>query len=193
MSREGASPERLRRLFIAVFPPPALQAAVHAALAPLRAAPRGRGVSWVREANLHFTLRFLGDCDSGSAAAAADAVHEAAASRTAFPVALGALGAFPDARRARVLWAGLAEGAGPLVELAEAVARALANRGVPPEPRPFAPHLTLGRVREPADWSRALAAASPLEARFEVRSLRLVQSTLAPGGARYEVVSEARL
>ena len=189
----GAGPDRPRRLFIAVVPPSVLQASVHAALAPLRSAPGARGVQWVREANLHFTLRFLGDCDAATAAAAADALREAANTQQAFVVSLGALGAFPVTTRARVLWAGLAEGGEPLVALAAAVSLALASRGVPPEPRPFAPHLTLGRVREPSDWSRALAAAAPLGARFEASSVRLIQSTLAPGGSRYEAVSEARL
>ena len=47
------------RLFLAVFPPPALQEAAHAAAEPLRRA--GAGVSWVSPGNLHYTMRFLGE------------------------------------------------------------------------------------------------------------------------------------
>jgi 2'-5' RNA ligase len=58
---------------------------------------------------------------------------------------------------------------------------------------PFAPHLTIGRVRMPADWSTRLATAPAPRARFRVERVVLVRSTLGPGGSRYEVEAEAPL
>lgn len=183
------------RLFLAVFPPPAVREATHAAAGPLRRA--GDGVSWVSPGNLHYTMRFLGEVGEDGARRAGEAAVEAAASVPAFECALGGLGAFPNPGRARVIWVGMSAGAESLVALATALDRTLARRGFAPPDRPFSPHLTLGRVREPrADWSRALggapALAGPL-ACFTVDRLSVVESTLSPGGSIYHVRAEARL
>ncbi len=193
MSIGAGGDARPRRLFLAVFPLPDVQANVHRVTAPLRAAEGGLGVSWVRESNLHFTLRFLGDCEATVAEAATAAMQEAASGHTPFEVRLGALGAFPDAMRARVLWAGLEVGEARLGSLAESLAESLERRGFPRESRPFAPHLTLGRVREPEDWSGALQRQPPLGISFDVTQLLLVDSTLLPGGSRYGVAARAKL
>jgi 2'-5' RNA ligase len=183
------------RLFLGVFPPPEVQQAVFESAAALRRSPVS--VSWVRPENLHFTLRFLGEVGEDGAARAAESAREAAATPTSFEVAFGPLGAFPNARRARVLWAGLQEGAEPLAALASALDAALSKRGFGRAGKPFAPHLTLGRVRgTPGDWSAVLdARRSRMEAvpRFTVRHLRVVESTLSPQGSIYRSRAEAPL
>ena len=59
------------------------------------------------------------------------------------------------------------------------------------EGRPFQPHLTLGRARPEAKGGvRGLEAAlAPLEfaAEIAVRSVEVMESTLGPQGARYDV------
>lgn len=175
-----------QRLFLAVFPPPEAQAAAAAAADALRAAAPHMPVSWVRRENLHFTLRFLGDCDPGQAGRAEAALTQAAAAAGAFEATLGGYGAFPSPRRARVLWRGMDAGAGALSSLAESLEAALAARGFGPADKPFAPHLTLGRVRQPGDWSEALAAAAPEPLPFRVGAAALVRSTLGPGGPEYQ-------
>jgi 2'-5' RNA ligase len=187
------------RLFLAVFPPPDIQAAAYARIEALRAP--GARVSWTRRENLHYTLRFLGEVGEDGARRAAEAAAEAASDHRAFAAELGALGAFPNPRRARVLWLGLTRGGEPLVALAASLDRALARRGFPPEGRAFEPHLTLGRVREPQeDWSTRLAAAAatvaaePATARgFRVDRISVVESQLDPKGSRYTVRAEAAL
>ncbi len=180
-----------QRLFLAVFPPPEAQAAVARACEALRAP--GDGVSWVKRENLHYTLRFLGDLGADGARRAAGAAREAAATHAPFEAALGGFGCFPNARRARVLWVGLAEGDEPLRALAGSLEEALQRGGFGRADKPFASHLTVGRVREPADWSAKLAAARAPEARFRVDRLLLVRSTLSPRGSIYEVAAEAKL
>jgi len=186
------------RLFIAVFPPPQARALARQAGAGLRRAePAGARVSWVKEENLHYTMRFLGELGEDGARRIGEAALTAAAARRAFDAQLGAPGAFPNARRARVLWLGLSHGAEALVALAQALDRALAPRGFAAPDHPFSAHLTLGRVREPAaDWSAALARAQPPEgpeARFRVERLTVVESTLSPQGSIYNVRLEAPL
>jgi 2'-5' RNA ligase len=184
-------PAGTSRLFLALFPSPEAQAAAASATEALRAP--GDRVSWVKRDNLHYTLRFLGDLGADGARRATEAAREAASDHEPFGAALGAFGVFPSARKARVLWVGLVEGDEQMRLLAGSLEAALERRGFGKADRPFEPHLTVGRLREPADWMTRLVAARAVEARFLVDRLLLVKSTLTPGGSMYKEVSEAWL
>jgi 2'-5' RNA ligase len=179
------------RLFVAVFPPPPARDAAAQVADELRS--RGDHVAWVRRENLHVTMRFLGEVEPAGVGAIEDAVRATAAATAPFDAALGRAGAFPDAARARVLWLGLREGGAEMKALAAALEEALVSRGVGRADRPFSAHLTLGRVRDGADWGRRLAAVQPPEARFRVDELRLVESELSPGGSRFTMRVRAPL
>jgi 2'-5' RNA ligase len=182
------------RIFLAVFPPAEVQRAARGWIEALRGP--GDSVSWVKPENLHYTLRFLGELGEDGARRAGEAAGEAAARSAAFGAALGGLGAFPNARRARVLWAGMTEGAVALETLARDLDAGLARRGFERPDHPFSAHLTLGRVREPGrDWSPVLAAAAEAAApaNFVVDRLCVVESKLDPRGSIYTIRLEARL
>jgi len=110
------------------------------------------------------------------------------------------LGAFPSMDRARVLWVGVQDDIHTLGSIQAKLEEAMASLGFPREERPFAPHLTLGRVRRgmPLAERRRLGpvvAAVPRErgVAFEVASLSLMQSTLTPSGAIYARLAEVLL
>ena len=138
-------------------------------------------------------MRFLGEVDDVGAENAAAAIREAAASRPKFGATLGGFGAFPNARRARVLWIGMLQGAEPMRLLASTLDEALARHRFEPADESFEPHLTVGRVRAPGDWTARLVDAPTVETRFQVERMQLVNSVLAPGGSKYETVAEAEL
>jgi 2'-5' RNA ligase len=183
------------RTFVAVFPPAAVQSAVFAAAETLKRP--GDGVSWVRRENLHYTLRFLGELGAGGVRRVGEAADEAAAGAGApFAAALGTLGAFPNPRRARVLWAGMTEGAERLAALARALEAALRRKGFDAADHPFSLHLTIGRVRDPrVEWTERLAAVrmEPAAARFTVDRLSVMESVLSPQGSTYTVAHDAML
>ena len=135
------------RAFVAILLPDTVRAALGVEIERLRAF--GRNVSWVAPDNLHVTLKFLGNVEPARLDDAVSALTVAAAVVAPFELAIVGLGAFPSPTRPRVLWAGLADGAGAAAKLARSVDSALAGHGFPPEDRPFAGHITLGRVREP--------------------------------------------
>uniref|UniRef100_I2Q6B8 RNA 2',3'-cyclic phosphodiesterase n=1 Tax=Desulfovibrio sp. U5L TaxID=596152 RepID=I2Q6B8_9BACT len=153
--------------------------------------------------NIHLTLKFLGNVPVGLSAGEADGgpdgLPAVAGALAAIPFApftlrLGGGGFFPGPARPRVVWAALADGAGPCHTLARAVEAAMAPLGFAPEPKPFTAHLTLARLREPGrggDWPgmlRLLAAAGwPA---VPVGSFTLWRSILGPAGARHEVLAE---
>lgn len=108
-------------------------------------------VKWSDPDNLHLTLRFLGDVKENDLEELFDAVADAVVDVPAFPLEIRGVGSFPNWRHPRVVWAGCGEGAKEAVELASVVEEACVSLGYERERRPFRPHLTLGRVKQPAD------------------------------------------
>lgn len=158
--------------------------------------PPLHGVRWVPEPQLHFTLKFLGDVFEDRLDAARAATRRAAAAAP-FRLALEGLGAFPLRGPARVLWAGCGEGSEALSALEAAVEEAFVAEGFPREERPFSPHLTLARVRDP-DAGRRLARllgevpAEPFGT-LAVSSLVLYRSDLTPRGPDYTELVRAAI
>jgi 2'-5' RNA ligase len=169
---------------VAVLLPDALRARLSVEVGRLRGV--ARDVAWVAESNLHVTLKFLGQIDAARVEPIGDALAAVAARTAPFELAVRGLGAFPTPARARVLWAGL-EPAAPLAALADDVDAALAALGFARESRPFAAHVTLGRVRESRrNPALADALARPADCgRLPVTRVSLMRSELHPRGARY--------
>lgn len=186
------------RLFLALNFPASLRRAIFDATAPLRAA--APGLAWVAESRLHLTLKFLGERPDDAVAPLVGALDDVGATHPPVTMSLGGLGAFPNQRRPRVVWLGIAPD--PKLELLHHdVETACASLGYELEGRAFRPHLTLARVRrgggEPgAEPARALAAAAR-EVQFRgtavVETLDLMRSELAAGGSRYTVLHAAPL
>ncbi|MBK9062816.1 MAG: RNA 2',3'-cyclic phosphodiesterase [Acidobacteria bacterium] len=144
---------------------PVGDAALREALSRPRASLSGsRDLRWVQGEQLHLTLRFFADLPPALADPVAEAARAACAAAAPFDLEVRGLGRFPPHGPLRVVWAGLGDGRDPLVALALALARELETRGFPAEERPFAPHLTLARARDPRgskENARAVAALAP--------------------------------
>jgi RNA 2',3'-cyclic 3'-phosphodiesterase len=151
------------------------------------------GARWTDVDNQHVTLNFLGWIPEDVLPEVVAAVDEAAGARRPAGVALTELGAFPKLRRARVLWAGLADPHGLLPALAADLGERLRSVGYQPEDRPYTAHLTLARFKTPRSLEGLLPALPPPPGSFAVDRVTLFRSRLGPSGARYEVVHEAYL
>jgi 2'-5' RNA ligase len=144
----------------------------------------------VRPEQLHLTLRFLGDVEDAGCDALVKSMNQVT-DEPPFTFSLAGLGAFPDQKRPRVVWTGVAEGKAQVMSLAARVESAVVAAGLPPEDRPFSPHLTLGRVREPGDFKalwQAAGAAPFVGKPVHAVDVRLVWSTLTPTGPVYRDV-----
>jgi 2'-5' RNA ligase len=173
------------RLFVAIEIPED----VRSALGDLMKSLRGtcRNARWVRIAGLHVTLKFIGETPPQRVAELKVALGRIPSSP---PIVLNFRGLdfFPNARRPRVLWAGVE--AGPdLGALASAVEKALSPAGIPQEERKFSPHLTLARFKESAGVDAlqvAIEKAGPQKfGGTTAKEFHLYQSVLKPGGAEY--------
>ena len=187
------------RLFLAINLEPEMRRSIIEATAPLRdAAP---SLSWVDESRLHLTLKFLGAQPDEAVTALAAAMAEVADKHRAFRMRVSEIGAFPNFRRARVVWMGV-EREPRLEFLHHDVELACEALGFELEGRPFRPHLTLARVKERTDIEelRLLSRAGKkvnFEADCVVRSIDLMNSNLdhasAAAGTRYERLHAAPL
>ena len=112
---------------------------------PDPAAPPAARLRWVRSANLHLTLRFLGATPAAALPALEAAIGRTASGLAPFEARLAGAGAFPSPARPRAVFLRVTDGAASLGALADGLAAELAAGGWPPGERPFEAHLTLAR------------------------------------------------
>jgi 2'-5' RNA ligase len=174
-----SEPER-GRAFVAVVPPDDVLDAVDAAAATIDVPSTARRTT---RPQWHLTLHFLGN--RVDFAAVAGALESLAVRGSA--VQLGEAGAFPTARRGRVLWLGVTQGDALLVQLAAAVGALLEPVGYPPEARPYHAHLTLARLKAPVDLRPVVATlgSGPVGRAWTAEEVVLFQSKTGRGGAEY--------
>ena len=189
------------RAFVAVPLPDQAKRYLQQVQQGLRDAAGDGDVKWVGPEGMHITLKFLGAMAVQQITPIAEALQRATTGITPLEIALSTLGAFPSLQRPRVVWVGATGAVDSLVMLFERVDKGLSVMGFPPEIRPFAAHITLGRVRErisPAALSRlewALQRNSCLEGAPAVHVERIIlyQSTLTPRGAVYAPLATSLL
>ncbi len=176
------------RLFVAIDLPEEVREAV-AGIAGRELA----GARLVPRDQLHLTLRFIGDADEGQYQIIKKGLEKV--KWVSFTLTLKEVGHFPPGRRPRVLWVGMDESA-PLLELQGEVEGALVCAGVPPEERPFSPHITIARLKEtPTGKVMALEekhrqfGAGP----FRVTEFYLYSSTLTREGTIHKREAVYRL
>jgi 2'-5' RNA ligase len=97
------------------------------------------------------------------------------------------LDAFPKLRQAHVLVWRMEENQA-LSELYQALSEGLSHLGIPPEHRPFQPHLTLARIKPPQPL-KDLPKLTPMN--LEVTHIILYQSRLLSEGPEYTALGHA--
>jgi len=172
--------EKKQRLFFALWPDASTAAALSTLAQQVAAESGGRSTA---PGNVHVTLAFLGDQPRRIARELS-----AVAARISAPAFDLVLDRVDSWRKNAIAWAGVPSVPPPLVELHQAIARALLVSGLEPDERPFAVHVTLARhistaVRRPL--------APPLV--WHVTAFALVASELDATGARYRVLSSWQL
>ena len=184
------------RLFLAINLDPAVRRAIVEAAAPLRAiAP---DLAWVREPQLHLTVKFLGEQSDDLASTLAEAMRSVGARNRTIDAEVGGIGAFPNFRRPRVVWIGVTPE--PKLELLHHdVESTCETLGIPVDGKPFRPHLTLARVKPRSGDPRALRtlarAAEDIDYVEEIviTGLDLMASELTTAGSRYRVLASVPL
>lgn len=152
---------------------------------------------WVKPANLHLTVKFLGEVDPSLLPAVQKQVEGIAGQFAPFDMSVKGCGVFPGWRQPRVVWAGI-QAPHALADLAAALKTGMQTLGFPAEERSFSPHLTFGRVN---DWMTPAqkdllqremeAGKDKLFGDLHADHLTLYRSELRPDGPVYSELARS--
>ncbi|MDX2178320.1 MAG: RNA 2',3'-cyclic phosphodiesterase [Bryobacteraceae bacterium] len=149
-------------------------------------------LKWSPPENLHITTRFVGEWPETR-------VDELVAALRSVPMpppfelSIAGLGWHPNPHQPRVFFAGV-PGSEQLAALAREIDVALEKIGLPPEAKPFNPHLTLARIKPPVELAALRQAIAALPSadfgRFTVSKHLLFESKPGTAASRYSVIAE---
>ena len=175
----------MHRLFVAVRPPAQIRERLLGIMGGVQNA------RWQDDAQLHATLRFIGEVDRHRAEDIAVALGSVR--HQPFEVSLSGVGSFGK-RGKGALWAGLAP-QDDLKRLHNKVDQACLRAGIEPDNRAYHPHVTIARLGrsagpvEPFIERWAGLSSTP----FSVDSICLYESRLGSEGASYTVFERYKL
>ena len=151
---------------------------------------------WVRVADVHLTLKFLGEVGDAKIVEICNIVRQVTGRHKNFELDVETVGFF-GGKSARVLWVGTGEGKDKLIELQTDIEEQLAQVGWPKEKRLFSGHLTLCRIRN----TRAGVKLAEISQEYKdfrlginfVDSVTVYQSQLTPKGPIYTPLGNYKL
>jgi len=182
------------RTFIAIELPARLKQETDKLIVKLKS--ENSEIRWVRAANLHFTLRFLGDIEQDQVPLLADRIKANLAELKPIPLKLSGLGCFPNMRRPRVIWLGGDGDLENLKKLAFQVESACRDCGFGKADKPFSAHLTIGRIKNPHGLESFIDHISKIKFEsdeFEVGDVVIFKSDLSPRGPTYTALAKLSL
>lgn len=167
------------RLFISVDVPPWIKRAVYGAQRELAL----EGVNVVDTANMHITLKFLGEVNPKKFQKIEQQLRTI--EHPVFEAVIKGAGAFPNEEYVRVVWAGCKTR--ELAALADKV-----NKALPEFPaEPFVGHFTLARVKKKVPLRAFFNKYREWRfGDFEAKNFYLIGSELTTGGPKYTILAE---
>ena len=187
------------RSFIAIELPDRVKRGLRELQAQLKAGSQAP-IKWVDPANIHLTLKFLGNVAADRLDEITTAMTQAVQGTPSFSLEIKELGVFPNPRRVQIVWVGLSGEVEKLARLQQRIESELEKLGFAPENRRFTPHLTLARLRDRATPEERqklgqLIAETEFDAvpSFTADSVKLMKSQLTREGPIYSQISSVAL
>ena len=182
----------LIRSFVAIEIPETLKNQISEYTGNLKA--RNKNIRWVRENNLHLTLKFIGEQTPEMTDAIIARLIPINSGNSKFTLSTADTGAFPNSRRPRVIWLGIkSEPDQALISLQSKIEENLSPLLPDSNKKRFSPHLTLGRVKFEENFGVLFNYMNsyPFPAiAFKVNRFVLMQSLLKPSGAQYSIIQK---
>lgn len=184
------------RTFVAI----PLTEEVHQELAKLQDSLRKSGcdIKWANPANIHLTLKFLGEIDDKQTEDIKASLAQALTGHNSFWIHIAGIGAFPRLSYPKIIWVGIDKGSKECIALARSIEEAVEKLELRKEKRPFSPHLTLGRIRTLNKKPQLISHIEKekdfaSQHKVSVNKIILFQSTLTPKGPIYTTLKEFSL
>ena len=179
----------MKRLFLAIDITPG--AALVDAYDDVRHTLRMEKINWVRKDQMHLTLAFLGDTEENALPGLISGIENSIKAHHSFNLTLAGLGVFRNIHDPRVIWIGC-ESENEFQEIKADTNKVLVSLGFEVEDRPFAPHLTLGRIkfiRHPNHLGQLIGVYMDTVFQSEnVRKIVLYESKLTTNGPEYTAI-----
>jgi len=148
-------------------------------------------INWVKNIQLHLTLKFLGHTPESSIDNVIDHVKKITPNTQPFDLKIEKTGCFPVSTRPRTLWLGVEGTLKPLFTMVESIETVLESLGFPRSDREFSPHITLARIKYPQKYTPNVdpflkSSYDPID--FPVDRVQYFSSELLPTGAVYTIL-----
>ena len=180
----------LIRCFVAIEIPDYLKSKIDQYTNSLKqVAPK---IKWIKARNLHITLKFLGEIPHTMVQQVQNELFGITKIVQSFEMSIQGAGFFPNQYKPRVIWLGIQNDENhSIFKLHEWVDKKLEPLGFVREKRRFSPHLTLGRIKFPGNYSELADFINQNEFQpsvFKINEVVLMKSVLKPTGAEYSKI-----
>lgn len=179
------------RTFIAIELPEIIQKRLYESAENIRQVLPRHAVRWIPAENIHLTLKFLGEISEHNLEILSPLLSQSVAQQPPFFMDIQDFGVFPHLKRPRVIWAGI-RAPKALHTLQAEIDKTTATLGYAADKRPFSPHLTLGRLREPVSPGNVQILRNALQeyalpplGSIHITQVTLFKSVLTRQGAIY--------
>ena len=148
-------------------------------------------INWVKNAQLHLTMKFLGHTPESAIIDVIDHVEKITPNMNPFDLKIEETGCFPVPTRPRILWLGLKRNLDLLKSMVESIENVLEPLGFPKESRDILPHITLARIKYPQKHTPNVdpflkSSYDPID--FPVDRMQFFSSELLPSGAVHTIL-----
>ena len=174
------------RTFVSINLPSEIKQQLNGVTGEIKAVLTNRELSsmrWESNEKLHITLFFIGDITSGELNRVKNSLNSIDYNKGKLALDLHSIGAFPDLRSPRVLFANIIDD-GKLLQLAESVHKQMYDLGFESDKK-FHPHITLGRVKRDRKVNLTRLSEMKFDIKFEAEAFYLMESKLKPTGSVY--------
>ena len=181
--------EKLIRIFISVFVPKEIVNIKEMLKTTIDT--RGIKIRWVRDGNMHLTLKFIGNTTEESIDSINNAIHDVVKDTPFINLSISGTGCFSKRDRANTLWVGIKGDLDKLEQLILNINNKLEPLGFPIERRKFLPHITIARInsnqKKKPDISNFLNTTF-MKLPMKIAKINLMQSQSFPNGSFYTIL-----
>ena len=180
------------RIFFAIDLPIQIKAELSKFISTLKKKSKSNQIKWTKPEQLHLTLQFVAKMQTQDLSTVISDAKNALKSCAPITISLQTLAFFPQALQAKIIFLAIKPN-DTLNQMAEEIGRVLHSHGYEANKHAFTPHLTLGKVKHPANFHYLTDCKLPEPLNVEVKALTVFRSLLTKDGAIYEVIERILL